>query len=178
MKLCWVSFKSTRLGLQHVQKSKGSNKLKGSKNKVHFLFTLLNWDFVNLLKSFRPQPICSKIIFFTTENSRTKNLVSNKRSWTDLSIYGSLNSYIWVVLEKMRFKLKVSNSEENRKIPLSGLGFVWPEVDTTAKFSPLVYLDNIWHIYKVEVHTLESLWDINQKPFVPLRKIYMLRQLA
>ena len=78
----------------------------------------------------------------------------------------------------MRFKLKVSNSEENRKIRLSGLGFLWPEVDTTAKFLPLVYLDNIWHIYKVEVHTLETLWDINRKPFVPLRKIYMLRQLA
>ena len=89
MKLCWVSFKRKRLGLQHIEKSKGSNKSKGSKNKVHFLFTILNWDFVNLLKSFRPQPICSKIIFFTTGNTRTKNLVSNERSWTDLSIYGS-----------------------------------------------------------------------------------------
>ena len=92
MKLCWVSFKRTLLGLQHIQNSKGSNKTKGSKIKVHFLFTILNWDFVNLLKSFHPQPIFSKINFFTTGNTRTKNLVSNERSWTDLSNYGSFSS--------------------------------------------------------------------------------------
>ena len=92
MKLCWVSFKRAGLGLQHIRNSKGSNEAKGFKIKVHFLFTLLNWDFVNLLKSFRPQPICSKIIFLTTGNPRTKSLVSNERSWTDLSIYGSPSS--------------------------------------------------------------------------------------